>query len=254
MLCELYGPENVIVAGDSAGANLAMGMVINATSHIEKPLPPPAGTLLLSPWADMANSFFVYRNKEVGDSVNENNPYGGGILNYGTGSNGRDYIPLGPTMMVSASYASAAWRATSFISPIMISRTERRALQGMKAFISYGTNEVFRSTTEGFALKLQGRKGWFTEGEYADPEDATEESPSASDEVAAGHGIDVTTQELQGMPHDVPVIAPALVYNLGFCCGKGDPSKFEPTHAWVEIFDWIASIPGFEGAKPPSGW
>eukprot|EP00967_Tisochrysis_lutea_P143080 scaffold265261_cov32-Tisochrysis_lutea.AAC.1 len=65
MLCELYGPENVIVAGDSAGANLAMGMVINATSHIEKPLPPPAGTLLLSPWADMANSFFVYRNKEV---------------------------------------------------------------------------------------------------------------------------------------------------------------------------------------------
>ena len=64
----------------------------------------------------------------------------------------------------------------------------------------------------------------------------------------------VKEQELMGMPHDSPIGGPVMVYQLGYGSGKGDASSFAPTHAWVDICNFIAAVPGFEGAKAPAGW
>eukprot|EP00962_Isochrysis_galbana_P003947 scaffold1111_cov112-Isochrysis_galbana.AAC.5 len=162
-------------------------------------------------------------------------------------------------MMVSAAYASAAWRSTSLVSPIMISAREIAGLRGLRAFVSYGSNEVFAAASQGLVDKLRGGRGWFTEGEYGDGEEqGGAEGTDGGVEVCASRPpppcIQVQLQVLDHMPHDTPVIAPLMVFHTGFCCGKGDPATFPPTHAWVDIFNWIASVPGFEGAKAPQGW
>lgn len=55
-----YSPRDIVAAGDSAGANLALALVrylIEHGSAIEVSLPePPGHLLLLSPWADLSDS------------------------------------------------------------------------------------------------------------------------------------------------------------------------------------------------------
>lgn len=46
-------PERIVVAGDSAGGNLALELLLHA---FEAGLPSPAGLVLLSPWTDLTHS------------------------------------------------------------------------------------------------------------------------------------------------------------------------------------------------------
>ncbi|KAJ1457515.1 Alpha/Beta hydrolase protein [Pelagophyceae sp. CCMP2097] len=53
-LCSYYGAQNVIIAGDSAGANLAMSTALrNVADHGAAP---PAGAVLISPWCDLSEA------------------------------------------------------------------------------------------------------------------------------------------------------------------------------------------------------
>lgn len=52
-LLTTYTPEQIIVAGDSAGGGLALGMVLAAR---EAGIPLPAGLILFSPWTDLAGT------------------------------------------------------------------------------------------------------------------------------------------------------------------------------------------------------
>ena len=48
-----YPPENLIVAGDSAGGNLALSLGLRLR---DSGLPLPTGFVCMSPWADLSNS------------------------------------------------------------------------------------------------------------------------------------------------------------------------------------------------------
>lgn len=48
-----YNPKNVIFGGDSAGANLGLGLMLNIR---DEKLPMPAAAFFMSPWADMTAS------------------------------------------------------------------------------------------------------------------------------------------------------------------------------------------------------
>ncbi|CEH12996.1 Arylacetamide deacetylase [Ceraceosorus bombacis] len=47
-------PSNLVIAGDSAGGNLALALLAVLR---DMDLPPPAGAILISPWCDMSHSF-----------------------------------------------------------------------------------------------------------------------------------------------------------------------------------------------------
>lgn len=54
-------PENIIVAGDSAGGNLALSFIRYLVDHSSSPdfsLPVPGALFLSSPWADLSDSYF----------------------------------------------------------------------------------------------------------------------------------------------------------------------------------------------------
>ncbi|MDO8212860.1 alpha/beta hydrolase fold domain-containing protein [Conexibacter sp. CPCC 206217] len=53
LLAEGRSAERIVVAGDSAGGNLALALALHA---VEARLPRPAGLVLLSPWADLTHS------------------------------------------------------------------------------------------------------------------------------------------------------------------------------------------------------
>lgn len=48
-----HAPERIVVAGDSAGGNLALALALHA---VEAGLPRPAALVLLSPWTDLSHS------------------------------------------------------------------------------------------------------------------------------------------------------------------------------------------------------
>jgi acetyl esterase/lipase len=48
-----HAPDRIVVAGDSAGGNLALALALHAA---EQDLPQPAALILLSPWADLTHS------------------------------------------------------------------------------------------------------------------------------------------------------------------------------------------------------
>ena len=60
LLADGYKAENIVVAGDSAGGNLALSLLlkIKATGK-----PQPAGSVLLSPWADLTHSGATMKSK-----------------------------------------------------------------------------------------------------------------------------------------------------------------------------------------------
>ncbi len=60
LLAEGFHPENIIVAGDSAGGGLSIATLISLR---DSGIPLPAGVVCLSPWTDLANT---------GDSIKNN--------------------------------------------------------------------------------------------------------------------------------------------------------------------------------------
>eukprot|EP00518_Triparma_eleuthera_P002451 CAMPEP_0182461660 /NCGR_PEP_ID=MMETSP1319-20130603/6172_1 /TAXON_ID=172717 /ORGANISM="Bolidomonas pacifica, Strain RCC208" /LENGTH=326 /DNA_ID=CAMNT_0024660975 /DNA_START=339 /DNA_END=1315 /DNA_ORIENTATION=+ len=52
---ERYGAPNVVLAGDSAGANLCLAVALNARAR-DPGLPPPGCVVLISPWCDLSPS------------------------------------------------------------------------------------------------------------------------------------------------------------------------------------------------------
>lgn len=67
-----YAPNNLIIAGDSAGGGLALALAMYLRDH---GYPTPAGLILMSPWADLTNSGQSYidnydRDPLFGNSTN----------------------------------------------------------------------------------------------------------------------------------------------------------------------------------------
>ena len=57
LVCEIgFLPQNIIVAGDSAGGNLALALTRYTVESRFPHLPPPGGLIASSPWADMSFS------------------------------------------------------------------------------------------------------------------------------------------------------------------------------------------------------
>jgi acetyl esterase/lipase len=61
-----WAPHQVVVAGDSAGGNLAFATCVGAR---ERGLPQPAGILALSPWVDLAIDAEAPARREVSDPM-----------------------------------------------------------------------------------------------------------------------------------------------------------------------------------------
>lgn len=59
-----FKPENIVLAGDSAGGGLALALLIDIR---DRSLPMPAGAYLLSPWADLTHSFASHETKRMAD-------------------------------------------------------------------------------------------------------------------------------------------------------------------------------------------
>lgn len=82
-----YGARDVIVAGDSAGGNLALSLVLKLKSE-QRIL--PRGLVLLSPWTDLTASGKSYSSREEVDPVLDREYLDRMIQNYAAGQNLRD--------------------------------------------------------------------------------------------------------------------------------------------------------------------
>lgn len=82
-----YKEENIIIAGDSAGGNLALALVQKLRDE-EKPL--PKALILMSPWTDMAGNGESHRTKQNLDPMFGNKD---GIVNNFDGN--RNFYALG---------------------------------------------------------------------------------------------------------------------------------------------------------------
>ena len=65
-LLEHFRPEQILIAGDSAGGGMVLSMLVTLRDQ-ECPL--PAGTILLSPWVDLTHSFPSVAGDGVGDYI-----------------------------------------------------------------------------------------------------------------------------------------------------------------------------------------
>ena len=66
LVTDKYAPDHIIVAGDSAGGNLALCLTQKLK---EKELPLPKGLLLFSPWTDMTCSSHSYETNRDTDPI-----------------------------------------------------------------------------------------------------------------------------------------------------------------------------------------
>jgi acetyl esterase/lipase len=66
MLAQGADPEQIVIAGDSAGGGLALSTVLALKAQN---LPQPAGLFVISPWADLTQSHDTYRTKAEHDPM-----------------------------------------------------------------------------------------------------------------------------------------------------------------------------------------
>ena len=222
-LCEYYGAENIIVAGDSAGGNLSLATLLAAAAGSQSALPPPAALVLLSPWLDLSDEALA------APSMASNEPATGGIRRYGRA----DYLPVAGVALCQEAYASAADRRAASASPALASiealRGLARQVRGsdgqpyhLSAFLTWGTDEILATQQASFGGKLREA------------------------------GIATTTYEAAGMPHDAAVLA-SLITNTD-CGATADYSTFEPTRIWANLLTWLRGVRGWEGTVVPKGW
>jgi len=143
-LVELYGAENVVVAGDSAGAGLAVGTLLSGCTHLDAPIPPPAGLLLISPFCELSDASW---NPQCYESMPSNAPKNVdlrkapqrfGEYDYLPYPNGYNYVPV--------IYASRAERETALASPALATHEQLKEVMstGLKAFVTYGEFEILK--------------------------------------------------------------------------------------------------------------
>ena len=66
MLDDGAEPEQIVIAGDSAGGGLTMALALALKDH---DLPQPAGLFVISPWVDLTQSHETYRLKAADDPM-----------------------------------------------------------------------------------------------------------------------------------------------------------------------------------------
>ena len=159
-----YDPANVIVAGDSAGGNIALALahylVENRGRHAEVGvalLPAPPGYLLLiSPWADMSNSHsdthLIY------DVSTNNNPAKNAHANdmdvLGEHLVGREYPPYNVLAYVGP-FGLGMMLHNWYISPVSLYRAARALFMGFpRTFITSGGAERFLDQTRTLRDKM----------------------------------------------------------------------------------------------------
>ncbi|KLJ05767.1 hypothetical protein EMPG_09325 [Blastomyces silverae] len=69
-LLSMYKPSEIIIAGDSAGAGMALSILVTLR---DQRMPLPAGSILISPWVDLTHSFPSVAGDGPGDYIP---PYG----------------------------------------------------------------------------------------------------------------------------------------------------------------------------------
>jgi len=236
MLVKLYGSENIVVAGDSAGGGLTLTMLLSAAENLYEGehMPSPAGMLLISPFIDLRD---CSADQETVPSMAANSPKeNGGLAHYGCG----DMLPRNGYKQVCAVYASSAARATiSLISPILATQEELavlaeaerdRALLGgskklpMETLMLWGDQEILLTQDEQMFHKLS----------------------SAMPGLVAKHVV------RDGF-HVSPVLGLATIENVG-CCAGNNPGHSEVARAWYTILLWLRDTVKWEETQVPPEW
>jgi acetyl esterase/lipase len=124
-LLEVRRPEEIVVGGASAGANLAAALVLRAR---DEGLPPPGGCVLLTPGLDMTNA---------GDSRETNR--------------GVDAVLTGDMNVINHLYAGGHDLADPYLSPVL-----GDVARGFcPTFLSAGTRDLFLSDAVRMHMKLR---------------------------------------------------------------------------------------------------
>ena len=123
LLAQGHAPENIVLAGDSAGGNLTLVTLVRLR---EKGLPLPATAVLISPWGDLTVS---------GDSIRTNERC-------------EPMIPVNALRFISATYSSRHDPASPLISPVFADYTGFPPL-----LIQVGSTELLLSDAQRVHLR-----------------------------------------------------------------------------------------------------
>lgn len=130
LLAHGYKPQNILVAGDSAGGNLALALTLKLRD-MGRAL--PRALICMSPWTDMTGSGESHLKKADIDPIFGNNP---------------EYMPpkdgvLPKTLPFILSYVGAADPRNPYLSPVFASYKDFPPM-----LIQVGTDEILESDSE----------------------------------------------------------------------------------------------------------
>lgn len=154
VIAQGFKPEDIIVAGESAGGNLAAALLLKLR---DQDLPQPAGAYLLSPWLDMSQSGASYEARGPHDPMITHNALTGCSAAYRAGASAED--PL-----ISPAKADLAGLPSLFIQvgadEVLLSDsvefTRRAALAGLDVRLHVWANMVHAWPLFHFALPVSG--------------------------------------------------------------------------------------------------
>jgi len=217
-LVGIYGAENVVVAGDSAGAGLTLATLLDALCHLDTPLPAPAGMLLFSPFCDISDDSFDPAKAPARLAFHAKE---GGLQKYG----GSDYLPFPGYRYPCVAYGSAAQRRTSLASPGRASKEELDALlrSGVKILLNFGGMELLQSQQRHLAAELA----------------------AAACRVKGTGSFDHFV--IRGGTHDLPVLGLPLIQNTAFCAAN-QPRDSPVCEAWFRALKWLADDLGWDAS------
>ncbi|CAE8633149.1 unnamed protein product [Polarella glacialis] len=238
-LVKFYGCDNVLVMGDSAGANAAMATIMHAVENCGAP--PPAALALFSPWTNLADSAlrppFVTMGTDQDTTPPGNNLLVGGFLHYGQ----KDVLPLNAFPLVNDAYSSKVYRETNELVSPGLADSKGSLTYLPPTFLTYGGDEVLKYQQGELRNNLKVTK---LDSKYRDrfswyPYDTVLFDDGDSSEAS-------NVYVAPGMPHDYNIFGAPLVYQLGCCCGKGDAQTCEPMRGWLKALEFVDKVPGFK--------
>lgn len=258
-LMQVYGPDNVILLGDSAGGNLCLAAALNATTRLRPgsecggSLPdtaegrrggePPAAIVLISPWLGLTDDAID------SESFSGNNPQQGGYLSYGGGA---DCIPPLITSFLQSAYATAAQRERPDGLVSFVGRgihdgesswdgdTSGASTAAMRTlcpiFLTRGGSETLSNQHAAFARTVRSLRLSNPRFKGRSP---LEEHTLADDPAAV---------------HVGGTIAMALIYYTSCCSGRARPTTldYKPLAQAVAMLRFISRVPGWGDIAPLS--